>query len=440
MNNENKTRCSNCKCWREPEMFLNKLNVILKRCIKCREKDAKRKQRPDVIQKNKERNKEKKYYQTYRDKKRAENEEKYLEHNAELARNWRTNNKEHFAKWQTNDFRTRLYAIKRQAQIKGIQWNENMTDQLCYQMMTSNCFYCDFLSNETLNGIDRMDSMIGYSQTNSVSCCKKCNFMKGSLDANTFINRCKHISKHFGGNGIINKQLWVDSQAVSYEQYKKRASLKNLEFSLTEKEFVNLQQQKCYYCDKENSDNHRNGIDRMDNMNGYSQTNCVSCCCECNTMKRCLDDNEFIGLCKKISDNKKNHIQLKIPECKKRMNKRDKNVDIKREKITITKQAPIKEQIHEKIEEYSPKQREYKRGTNLPDNCGIKPEQIPKFCYYVKETSTKGDAFCCSKHHPKQKDIGKDWTTTKSKKISTIDKLKQLLDYLSEQNTQEFDI
>lgn len=56
---------------------------------------------------------------------------------------------------------------------------------------------------------------------------------------------------------------------------------------------------------------------------------------------------------------------------------------------------------------------------------------IPKYCYYIKANDVKGDGFCCSKLHPKQKDIGKDWMTTRSKKISTEEKYKKLLEYLN---------
>lgn len=65
---------------------------------------------------------------------------------------------------------------------------------------------------------------------------------------------------------------------------------------------------------------------------------------------------------------------------------------------------------------------------NRPDNFDI--SNIPKYCYYIKATKDKGDAFCCTKLHPKQKESGKDWTTTKSKKVSIEEKYKQLLEYL----------
>jgi hypothetical protein len=65
---------------------------------------------------------------------------------------------------------------------------------------------------------------------------------------------------------------------------------------------------------------------------------------------------------------------------------------------------------------------------NKPENFDI--NNIPKYCYYVPVTKTKGDGFCCGRLHPKQKESGKDWTTTKSKKVSIEDKYKQLMEYL----------
>lgn len=52
----------------------------------CREKDAKQKKRPEVIEKRNKRQNEKKYYIKHREKKREENEQAYLKHNAENMR------------------------------------------------------------------------------------------------------------------------------------------------------------------------------------------------------------------------------------------------------------------------------------------------------------------------------------------------------------------
>jgi hypothetical protein len=330
------------------------------------------------------------------------------------------------------NFTARFGSIKQQAQKKGILWNEELTDEMCYKMMTSNCFYCNFVPDKSLNGIDRMDSMGGYERKNTVSCCKNCNFIKGSLDPDTFIKRCQHISKHFGENGILNKDVWPDSKSSMYNNYLARAAKKDLEFALTKEQFTKFTTGKCYYCDKNTSKTHKNGVDRKNNNSGYIMSNCVSCCSQCNYMKGSLTEDEFIETCKRVSEyNLENDIEFpKIDKCESKITKREK-YEIPKEKIVVTKQQPNKEkEVKEPVNEYVPKQRVYTKGKNLPEGCKIKGEDIPTYCYYIPATKTKGDAFCCTKLHPKQKESGKYWTTTKSKKVSIEDKYKQLMEYL----------
>lgn len=59
---------------------------------------------------------------------------------------------------------------------------------------------------------------------------------------------------------------------------------------------------------------------------------------------------------------------------------------------------------------------------------------LPKYCYYISENDVKGDGFCVGRLHPKQN--GKDWTTTRSKRVQTSEKYKQLLAYLDNKEYQ----
>ena len=310
-----KQRCTNCKCWRELQDFIGVKGPV-KRCVKCREKDARQKQKPDIREIRNNRQREKQYYKEHREKKREENEEEYLKHNAEVAKIWRNNNKERVAAFKTKNFRVRLNAIKSQAKKKLITWDDSMTDEHCKDLMTSSCFYCNFLSEKTLNGIDRMNSASFYTLENCVSCCKNCNYMKTSLDVNTFIKRCKHISSYHNDIGVLNLNIWNNSKSVSYNTYKSRAIKKELEFSLDTDKFNEIIKNNCYYCGKENTLLHKNGIDRKNNIIGYTIENSVSCCGECNCMKGMLTDNEFIEQCKKIAHYKENTEDiLNIPVC-----------------------------------------------------------------------------------------------------------------------------
>lgn len=74
-----------------------------------------------------------------------------------------------------------------------------------------------------------------------------------------------------------------------------------MEFWLSEEEFLKMKEQNCYYCKKENSKTHQNGIDIKDNNIGYSIDNVVTCCRECNQMKSNLSDTFFIEHCKSVS-------------------------------------------------------------------------------------------------------------------------------------------
>jgi hypothetical protein len=68
----------------------------------------------------------------------------------------------------------------------------------------------------------------------------------------------------------------------------------------------------------------------------------------------------------------------------------------------------------------------------------VKPQggmyELPKYCCYIKETKDKGDGFYVARYHPKQN--GKDWCTTRSKKVSLDEKYKQLQEYLNSISSQ----
>lgn len=57
------------------------------------------------------------------------------------------------------------------------------------------CYFCKRRSNEQhSNGIDRVDSNVGYIINNCISCCRDCNVAKKSYSAEEFITKCKLIT------------------------------------------------------------------------------------------------------------------------------------------------------------------------------------------------------------------------------------------------------
>lgn len=61
------------------------------------------------------------------------------------------------------------------------------------------CHYCGHKPGK-LNGIDRIDNTKGYCKGNVVPCCKLCNFMKGTLDVDVFIDKVKSIFRNHKRN------------------------------------------------------------------------------------------------------------------------------------------------------------------------------------------------------------------------------------------------
>jgi hypothetical protein len=97
-------------------------------------------------------------------------------------------------------------------------------------------------------------------------------------------------------------------------EYKKRAKKKNLEFNLTVDEFYRLVQLKCFYCHSnlQSKRGYRgdrsikvpyNGLDRVDNLKGYTLENVVTCCWICNQWKKNFSVKDFIKHVKNISSN-----------------------------------------------------------------------------------------------------------------------------------------
>ena len=68
-----------------------------------------------------------------------------------------------------------------------------------FELLTKkSCHYC---GKKGPNGIDRVNNLVGYMRSNCVPCCKHCNYVKGNLSIENFLewkNRfVNHQSKIF---------------------------------------------------------------------------------------------------------------------------------------------------------------------------------------------------------------------------------------------------
>lgn len=96
-----------------------------------------------------------------------------------------------------------------------------------------------------------------------------------------------------------------------FSDYRTRATRKNQEFKLDINEFEILLNKPCYYCGEFNKNTKKrknrnysyNGIDRINNNEGYTLTNSVTCCKVCNMAKNTMTQIEFIEWIKKVYNN-----------------------------------------------------------------------------------------------------------------------------------------
>lgn len=177
------------------------------------------------------------------------------------------------------------------------------------------CYYCGYKHEIYLNGIDRIDSNDAYYMDNCVTCCKMCNMMKNTTNKETFILMCVHIAnykctlstendKTFPDNSRFFPEVFNNFRGCCYSDYKARAIRMNKDFEITKEQFQEIIKRPCYLCGKETKKGyHGNGVDHVNNNEGYTLKNCESCCGNCNYMKRDYDIWDFIYQCNRVAIN-----------------------------------------------------------------------------------------------------------------------------------------
>ena len=83
----------------------------------------------------------------------------------------------------------RYTTIVNGAKVRNLEFNLTF-EEFC-KIIEPPCHYCG--ENQKPRGIDRVDNKIGYTQKNSVSCCRTCNFMKNTMSLQEFIDQVRKI-------------------------------------------------------------------------------------------------------------------------------------------------------------------------------------------------------------------------------------------------------
>lgn len=110
-----------------------------------------------------------------------------------------------------------LYAYKYGAKERNLEFDLSREDFIF--LTSQNCFYCGAIPAQSAignknkrhqyngdyiyNGIDRIDSSIGYIKSNCVTACKTCNIAKNKLNLGAFF---KHIIKIYDYSNLGTKK------------------------------------------------------------------------------------------------------------------------------------------------------------------------------------------------------------------------------------------
>jgi len=111
---------------------------------------------------------------------------------------------------------------KKGAELRNLQFNLSFEEAKYF--FDGNCFYCGCkpaqiwkgnkrkfvdTSGFMYNGIDRINNNIGYVMENCVSCCGRCNFSKGTLSYNDWIEMIISVYNNlnlYKGSTTISKE------------------------------------------------------------------------------------------------------------------------------------------------------------------------------------------------------------------------------------------
>jgi len=225
----------------------------------------------------------------------------YHKHNAEMMKAWRDKNPEKVQeayKKKNENIDYSYLNYERNAELKQLDFH--LTKEGFYDIVKQNCSYCGIMQEKGFNGIDRVDSTLGYVVGNCVSSCAMCNFMKKCLDKQTFLQRIEHIlSYNKFVEGKLHPQAFRDYNPT-FISYLDKCDKRGISFDITQDEFYECIKQNCYLCGKANTLTHTNGIDRINSDIGYTKSNIHTCCANCNYMKNNYTYKEFMDKCSLI--------------------------------------------------------------------------------------------------------------------------------------------
>ncbi len=186
-------KCSKCKKKLKLEKFYKdryKKDGLKSQCKKCINKSEKKYRENNPI-------KFKQYREKNRDKIIQQKKKYYLNNKTEINKKrklFNLNNREKIKEYlQTPKARFSSY----KSMAKRVDRIFNLTLNQFESFLLQPCYYCGCKGKV---GVDRMNSNLGYTLKNCVSCCFICNGMKSNKSLKQFITQCCIIAKKYCSN------------------------------------------------------------------------------------------------------------------------------------------------------------------------------------------------------------------------------------------------
>lgn len=193
-----------------------------------------------------------------------------------------------------------LYAQYRaQSNVRQIEFK--LTPEEFKDITSRSCHYCGAPPSQTkrspgavggytYNGIDRIDNAVGYLCENSVAACWQCNCAKGTRSMADFLAWVLLVGNPQEVLGVAAGMTAV--YRTLFKRYQTTACRRGILFELSAEDFMRKVTAPCAYCGRPC---HRQvtksrpelftGVDRVSTEQGYTMTNTLPCCWDCNNAK-----------------------------------------------------------------------------------------------------------------------------------------------------------
>ena len=219
--------------------------------------------------------------------------------------------------WRVRFANKWIYAAKNRCKKnahRGIQWA--LSFEKVYQLMfNSKCTYCARPNHPPFRykgrvcsgamSIDRIDSDKSYTPLNVVAACKVCQKAKNDLGLVEYIRWVETIRANPDQSAYQHKydpsELEHPGFKAKYRSYQYSAGYRKIDWNLSPERALLCFQSPCYYCLAPPSNHYRcgkveyyySGIDRRNNVRGYTDENCYPSCFWCNRAKNDMPEVWF---------------------------------------------------------------------------------------------------------------------------------------------------